>query len=74
MGDPCRIVLVREKVIKGVCHGSGVTLTPPFTGEVGIVLTLGTTDRYCAQFGGDEVRNDATLTRRKNATAPEVCP
>ena len=65
---------MKEKVIKGVCKGTGVTLTPPFTGDVGIVLDLGTTDRYCAQFGGDEVRNDATLTKRKNAPAPATCP
>jgi len=49
-------------------------VTPPFTGDVGIVLSLGLTDRYCAQFGGDEVRNDATLTKRKNAPAPGACP
>jgi hypothetical protein len=37
---------------------------PSFTGDVGSVLSLGTTDRYCAQFGGDVVKNDATLTKR----------
>jgi hypothetical protein len=31
-GDPCRIVLVKAKVVKAVCRGSGVTLTPGFTG------------------------------------------
>jgi len=72
--DPCKLVLVKRKIIKGVCIGSGVTLTPPFTGDVGIILSLGTTDRYCAQFGGDDVKNDATLTKRKDAPAPEACP
>jgi hypothetical protein len=28
--DPCRVVLVKDKVIKGICLGSGVMLTPPF--------------------------------------------
>jgi hypothetical protein len=70
----CKVVLVKEKVIKGVCMGSGVTLAPPFTGDVGIVLSLGTTDRYCALFDGDEVKNDATLTKRKNAPAPGARP
>jgi hypothetical protein len=65
---------VKQKAIKGVCKGAGVTLQPPFTGEAAIVLSLGTTDRYCAQFGGDEVKNDATLTKRKNAQAPAMCP
>jgi hypothetical protein len=41
---------------------------------VGIVLSLGTTDRYCAQFGGDDVKNDSTLTKRKNAPAPAYAP
>jgi len=72
--DPCKVVLVKEKVIKGVCKGSGITLAPPFPGEVGIVLSLGATDRYCASFGGDEVKNDGTLTKRKNAPAPGGCP
>jgi hypothetical protein len=72
--DPCKIVLVKETVIKALCKGAGVTLTPPFTGEVGIVLSLGTTDRYCASFGGDDVRNDSTLTKRKNASPPAACP
>jgi hypothetical protein len=65
---------VKEKVIKGVCKGSGITLAPAFPGEVGIVLSLGPTDRYCASFGGDEVKNDGTLTKRKNAPAPGGCP
>jgi hypothetical protein len=65
-------VLLKQTVIKGVCRGSGsgVTLAPPFTGDVSIVLRLGTTDRYCALFGGDEVKNDPTLTKRKSAQPP----
>jgi hypothetical protein len=74
VGDPCKVVLVKTNIIKAVCKGSGVTLTPPFSGDVGIVLGLGTTDRYCGRFGGDEVKNDATLTKRKNAPAPGACP
>jgi hypothetical protein len=73
-GDPCKIVLVKETVIKGVCRGAGMALTPPFTGDVGVILTLGGTDRYCARFGGDVVKNDPTLTKRKNAPAPGACP
>src|SRR4026209_257869 len=40
--DPCRVVLVRETVVKATCKGSGVTLTTPFSGDVAIVLTIGT--------------------------------
>jgi hypothetical protein len=72
--DPCKVVLLKPAVIKGVCKGAGIALTPPFDGDVGIILSLGTTDRYCAQFGGDEVKNDDTLTKRKNAPAPGACP
>ena len=73
--DPCKVVLLKEKVIKGVCKGSGITLAPPFAGDVGVVLSIGTTDRYCAQFDDtDEAQNDATLTKRKNAPAPGACP
>jgi hypothetical protein len=74
VGDPCKVVVVKEKVIKAVCKGAGVTLAPPFAGEVGIELSLGATDRYCASYGGDEARNDGTLTKRKNAPAPGGCP
>jgi hypothetical protein len=75
LSDPCKVVLVKQTVVKGVCKGTGITLEPPFTGDVGIVLSLGTTDRYCAQIGDDdEVRNDATMTKRKNAPAPGACP
>ena len=56
---------MKARLIKAVCRGTGVTLTPPFTGDVGIALTFGTTDRYCAQFGGKSVKNDAKLTKRK---------
>jgi hypothetical protein len=71
---PCKVVLIKETVIKGICKGTGITLTPPFTGHVGIVLSLGTVDRYCARFGGTVHKNDPTLTKRKNASAPVACP
>ena len=74
--DPCRVVLVKKRVVKAVCKGSGVTLTTPFGGDVGIVVTLGTDSKqYCVRFGGTEARNDATLLKRSNAPAlPVSCP
>jgi hypothetical protein len=63
-----------ENVIKAVCAGSDMTLTPPFVGDVGVILSLGTADLYCARFGGEEGANDATVTKRKNAPAPGACP
>ena len=51
-----------------------MTLTPPFGGILGVVLRIGTTDRYCVTFGGDELKNDADGLKRKNATTPPACP
>jgi hypothetical protein len=55
-------------------EGRAITLQPPFAGDVGIVLDLKTAGRYCARFGGRDVQNDATATKRKNAPAPSACP
>lgn len=72
--DPCKVVLVKASVIKAVCRGGAVTLQPPFAGDIRMVTSFGAADNYCAQFGGDETTNDPTLTKRKNAPAPGVCP
>ena len=72
--DPCRVVLIKTTVVKGVCRGDSVTLAPPFDGEVGIILTAGTgSKRYCATFGGAEVKNAPELAKRKDALAA-ACP
>ena len=75
-GDPCKLVLVKKRVVRATCRGTGVTLTTPFTGAVGIVVTLGTDSKqYCVRFGGDESKNDDTLLKRKDAPAlPVSCP
>jgi len=74
-GDPCRVVLVKTKVVKAVCKGAGVQLPTPFLGDVGIRLAVGTdTKNYCALFGGSSVRNDGTMTKAKSAAAPPACP
>jgi hypothetical protein len=67
-------VLVKTTVVKAVCKGALVTLVPPFTGQVGIILSIGTGERYCAAFGGTQVKNDPTITKRKDAFAPGACP
>jgi hypothetical protein len=74
-GDACRVVLVKSKVVKGVCKGTDVTLTPPVAGEVAVVLSLGATsaERYCAQFGGTTLKNDTSLVKRKDAAEPAAC-
>ena len=72
--DPCKVVLVKDTTIKAVCKGSGVTLTTPFDGDVGVILTLGTdSKRYCATFGGTTQKNDVKLTKRKDALPAGTC-
>jgi hypothetical protein len=72
--DPCRVVVVKERVVRAACRGPGVTLSPPFSGEVAIALTVGTdSKRYCASFGGITTKNTETVTRRRLAPAPEAC-
>ena len=77
-GGACSTVLLKASVIKAVCKGTAVTLTPPFVATEGIVLGMpaGTTAslRYCAEFGGEEKKNDATALKRKDAPAPAICP
>ncbi len=73
-GDPCRVVLVKEKVVKALCTGADVSFALPMVGSEAIVLSIGATpDRYCAEFGGANVRNDATLLKRRDAGAPTAC-
>jgi hypothetical protein len=73
-GNSCRVVLIKKTVVKGVCRGTGVTLSPPFAGDVGIILTAGTdSKRYCATFGGSTVINSPGKVIRKNSPAV-ACP
>ncbi len=75
IADPCRVVLVKQKVVKAVCKGAGVQMTTPFGGNIGIVLNVGSdTKRYCAEFGGAVVKSTATILKRKSAAAPGACP
>lgn len=75
--DPCKLVLIKPKLIKALCKdgaaGGGISVTPPFTGDAGGILSIDA-DRYCAAFGGTELKNDATQVKRKDAFAPGACP
>ncbi|MGH7785530.1 MAG: M28 family metallopeptidase [Candidatus Binatia bacterium] len=77
-GSPCSVVLIKPTVIKAVCKGAAVALTPPFAATMGVTLGLpaGSTAalRYCAELGGSALKNDATQLKRKDAAAPAVCP
>ena len=72
----CKVVILKPKVIKAVCK-ENVTFTNPFSdpGTVGVILTAGTdSKRYCAEYGGEQKKNDTTLLKRKGAPAPGMCP
>jgi len=73
LADPCKVILVKPKIVKAVCKGD-VGFAPPHPGP--IAFQLGATDlsdRYCAEFGGTEVKNDANGLKRKDAPAPALC-
>ena len=74
LGTPsgCTGALVRAKVVKFTCRGAVVTVDPPFTGNAGVIFTVGGDTRYCAEFGGTTVEND-DLLRRRFAPAPRAC-
>jgi len=74
-GSGCSVVLIKPRVIKAVCKES-VPFITPFGGPARIILALpsGTDPAYCAQFGGDQKKNDTKVTKRKNAPPPAECP
>jgi hypothetical protein len=78
VGDTtCSIVLIKPTVIKGVCKGTAVTLTTPFTGDDGIIIGIpagSAQARYCAELGGTLKKNTATGLKRSDASAPGSCP
>ncbi|HSV05327.1 MAG TPA: hypothetical protein VLI07_02370 [Candidatus Binatus sp.] len=74
LSDPCTVVIVEPHAVKAVCKGPGVALTPPFVGRAGVVLTVGTgSKRYCASFGGRDVRNRSEGVIRRAAPPPDAC-
>jgi hypothetical protein len=72
--DPCKMVLIKEKIVKGICKGGSIRFDPPVTGDAGILLTVGSTPMtYLALWGGDEIKNTAAQLKRKDAPAPPAC-
>jgi len=72
--DPCKTVLVKEKIVKGICKGSAIDLDQPVSGVVAISLVVGTDSKaYCTAFGGTEIKNDPVLLKRKDSTIGGVC-
>jgi hypothetical protein len=73
-GDPCKVVIIKPTVMKAVCKGADVTLTVPFGGDAGIILSVGDGTRYCLRYGGEAKGDPNKLLKRKDAPAPPACP
>jgi len=77
VSDPCKVVIIKTKLVKAVCKGAGVTLTTPVSAQPAVVavnLSSGPGTSYCAEFGGTEIKNTSTLMKRKDATTlPSGC-
>jgi DNA-binding beta-propeller fold protein YncE len=70
-GFACR-VRVQTRLVTATCRVDP-TLAPPVSGEVQVVVTIGT-KRYCATFGGATVASQPHLLRRKGAPAGPCLP
>ncbi len=84
--DPCKVVIIKEKVIKAVCKGPGAFESPsPYSVPIGLLpssanwdLVLGS-DRYCAasnSSSADIKKDDGAkgLFKAVKASAPAACP
>jgi hypothetical protein len=72
--DPCKYVLLKPRILKALCVRTGMTLQPPFSGDLAVTLTVGTNSkRYCARLGGITVSNSPMRFKHKDAPAPGEC-
>jgi uncharacterized repeat protein (TIGR01451 family) len=74
---PCKIILVKEKVIKVVAKGTGGLPEPlayGFNPHINTVLTLGE-DQYCARWEAPHFKEVASkLIKAKDQLPPGACP
>jgi hypothetical protein len=69
--DPCKTVLVKDKIVKAICKGTAVDFDQPFEGALGVALTIGAGSKnYCTAFAGSALANLDTQLKRKDAPAP----
>jgi hypothetical protein len=74
-GDICKSIIIRQRVIKGVCRPDTGDFGPlPEPGPLNVRLEVGDQDVYCAQCGGTSKGNPSKIFRRKDCTAPISCP
>ena len=71
----CPAVLVKTNVVKAVCKDPN-TLPLPLGTDLFVTLALPAstpTKRYCAQFGGIQMKNSPTIFKAKEAGPPASC-
>jgi len=69
----CHKVSLTPERLKVVCVNTATAMSPPYQGDLGAVLEVGS-DRYCGTFGGIERQNDQKRFKRNSAPAPSACP
>jgi hypothetical protein len=73
--DKTCTVIVKEKLIKGVCKADTGTFALPEAGPVAIQLTVGTgSTHYCAQCSGTPKGNPDKIFKHMDCPAPLACP
>lgn len=77
--DACPVFLLKTNVVKGLCKMLAANGSPqmPFAGDALLRLVVGSSlqdsKKYCAKFGGTQLRNDAAQLKRLKAPAPSAC-
>lgn len=74
LADPCKVVLIKAKIIKAVCSGNLLPGDPPYANPIRFQIGADDlSDRYCAEFGGTVLKNSPAGYKSKDAPPPSVC-
>ena len=73
-GFPCRTIIVKRTVVKGLCKSDTGTIGLPEPGPLRVVLRIGDATRYCGECGGVAKGNGDAVFKRKACAAPAGCP
>jgi hypothetical protein len=76
LADPCKVILIKEKIIKAVCKGDLFPGAPPYgSDELPVQIAADDlSERYCAEAGnGTNIKDTATIFKEKDSPAPVLC-
>src|SRR5262249_35707290 len=68
----CKILVIKENVVKGICGATHMFTLPPYVGNAAInvwTIGMGGRKRYCAKFEQPFAENDGKL-KAFDAAAP----